>query len=435
MHRWAAFCLVAVLALGATLALAQEPEPSTEAASAASDEGPVMLPAPSEKAVRFYKSGNVLWIVRQAWDLLVPAVILFTGLSARMRNAARSIGRYWLFTVAAYAVLYTLLGFIVNIPLSYYAEYVRMHAYGLSNQTINKWASDTLIGLGIEIVVMALVLWVPYLLLKKSPKRWWLYTGLLMYVFFAITFFVKPIVIDPMFNDFGAMQDKALERRILAIADRAGIEGGKVYEVNKSEDTKAYNAYVTGIFQSSRIVLWDTTIKGLSEDQLLFVMAHEMGHYVLWHTYKAILFMGTLMLVGLYVIHRASGWVIARYKDRIGFDSLSDVASYPLVMLLLTATMFLLTPVSNAYSRYNEHEADRFGLELTQDNHAAASAFVKLFEENLGYPYPGPLVKLWRSTHPPLGERVAFCNDYKPWAEGQPLLYDHLFKAVDAAPE
>lgn len=435
MHRWAAFCLVAVLALGATLALAQEPEPSTEAASAASDEGPVMLPAPSEKAVRFYKSGNVLWIVRQAWDLLVPAVILFTGLSARMRNAARSIGRYWLFTVAAYAVLYTLLGFIVNLPLSYYAEYVRMHAYGLSNQTINKWASDTLIGLGIEIVVMALVLWVPYLLLKKSPKRWWLYTGLLMYVFFAITFFVKPIVIDPMFNDFGAMQDKALEQRILAIADRAGIEDGKVYEVNKSEDTKAYNAYVTGIFQSSRIVLWDTTIKGLSEDQLLFVMAHEMGHYVLWHTYKAILFMGTLMLVGLYVIHRASGWVIARYKDRIGFDSLSDVASYPLVMLLLTATMFLLTPVSNAYSRYNEHEADRFGLELTQDNHAAASAFVKLFEENLGYPYPGPLVKLWRSTHPPLGERVAFCNDYKPWAEGQPLLYDHLFKAVDAAPE
>lgn len=435
MHRWAAFCLVAVLALGATLALAQELKPSTEAASAASDEGPVMLPAPSEKAVRFYKSGNVLWIVRQAWDLLVPAVILFTGLSARMRNAARSIGRYWLFTVAAYAVLYTLLGFIVNLPLSYYAEYVRMHAYGLSNQTINKWASDTLIGLGIEIVVMALVLWVPYLLLKKSPKRWWLYTGLLMYVFFAITFFVKPIVIDPMFNDFGAMQDKALEQKILATADRAGIEDGKVYEVNKSEDTKAYNAYVTGIFQSSRIVLWDTTIKGLSEDQLLFVMAHEMGHYVLWHTYKAILFMGTLMLVGLYVIHRASGWVIARYKDRIGFDSLSDVASYPLVMLLLTATMFLLTPVSNAYSRYNEHEADRFGLELTQDNHAAAAAFVKLFEENLGYPYPGPLVKLWRSTHPTLGERVAFCNDYKPWAEGQPLLYDHLFKAVDAAPE
>ncbi|NUM54435.1 MAG: M48 family metallopeptidase [Candidatus Hydrogenedentes bacterium] len=434
MQRWAACCLLAVFAFGAGHSFAQEPSPSHTTASNA-EKGPVVLPPPSEKAVQFYRSGNVLWAIREVWDLLVPAIILFTGFSARMRRFAAWAGRYWFFTIAIFAAVYTLLTFAANLPLDYYAQYVRMHAYGLSNQTLGKWAQDTLIALAIEMVVTALFLWVPYLLLKKSPKRWWLYTGLLMYVFFAIVFFVKPIAIDPMFNDFGSMKDKALEQKILALADRAGIEGSDVFEVNKSEDTKAINAYVTGIFNTGRIVLWDTTIKGLSEDQLLYVMAHEMGHYVLYHAYFAIAFMGTLMLIGLYVIHRASGWVIARYGSRIGFDRLSDVASYPLIMVLLSATMFVLTPASNAYSRYNEHEADRFGLELTQDNHAAASAFVKLFQENLGYPYPHPLIKLWRSTHPPLGERVQFCNEYKPWAEGKPLVYGHLFRESETAPQ
>lgn len=434
MRWWIVVCL---LASGCLLPVRAQDSPPPASATPAPeiahvDNGPVVLPPPTEAAVRFYKSGVLLWLFGKAWGLLVPAVVLFTGLSARMRNAAAWLGRYWFFTIAIYAVLYSALTFLTDLPLNFYSQFVRMHSYGLSNQTFEKWASDSLTSLGIEMLIGALFLWVPYLLLKKSPRRWWLYTGLLMYVFFALVFLIKPVAIDPLFNTFGPMQDKALEQKILALASRAGIEGSKVYEVNKSTDTKTYNAYVTGILNTKRIVLWDTTIKGLSEDQLLYVMAHEMGHYVLGHAYSGILFMGTLMLVGLYVIHRASGWIIARCKGRIGFDQLSDIASYPLVLLLLSATMFVLDPVSNGYSRFHEHEADRFGLELTQNNHAAASAFAKLFTENLGYPNPHPLVKVWRATHPPLGERVAFCNEYKPWAEGKPLRYAHLFKAAGA---
>ncbi len=435
MNRWMLFCLVAVVAWGAVLARAQDPPPTAapDSVSATSaDRGPVVLPPPSEKAVQYYKSGNVLWLFREAWGLLVPAVILLTGFSARMRNLAAWIGRYWFFTIALYAVFFSGIMFLIDLPLDFYSQYVRSHDYGLSEQALGKWVSDSFTGLAIEMVVGALILWVPYLLLKKSPKRWWLYTGLLSYVFLAIGLFVNPIVIDPLFNDFGPMQDKALEQKILALADRAGIEGGDVYEVNKSEDTKTYNAYVTGIFQTKRIVLWDTTIKGLTEDELLFVMAHEMGHYVLGHVYSTILFVGTLMLFGFYIVHRVSRWIIERYKSRLGFDRLSDVASYPLIIFLLSAMMLVLDPIGNTYSRYHEHEADRFGLELTQNNHAAASAFAKLFAENLGYPNPHLLVKLWRATHPPMGERVAFCNEYKPWVEGKPLEYSHLFKAAKA---
>ncbi len=434
------FCLAAILFSAPAQDTPPSPAPDTPTSVNAptttdADRGPVVLEPPSEKAVQFYKTGIGLWLFQTGWDLIIPAIILLTGFSAYLRTIAQRLGRYWYFTIVLYVALFGIVSFVINLPIAYYTQFVRMHAYGLSNQVFDKWIKDAFIGLGVEIVAGALFLWVPYLLLKKSPKRWWLYTGLLMYVFYAGIFIVKPVVIDPLFNDFGPMQDKALEQKILALADRAGIEGGRVFEVNKSEDTKTYNAYVTGIGPTSRIVLWDTTIKGLAEDQLLFVMAHEMGHYVMKHAYKNILFIGTIMLLGFYVIHRASGWIIERYKNRLRFDSLSDVASYPLILFLLTATMLVLDPITNSYSRHNEHESDRFGLELTQDNYAAASAFKKLFEDNLGYPNPHLLVKLWRNSHPPLAERVAFCNTYKPWAEGQTLTYGHLFKAAEAAPK
>lgn len=444
MKRCIVVCLLFCLAAILFTALAQDTPPSTapDAPSTTSapatdnaDRGPVVLQPPSEKAVKFYKTGVALWLFQTAWDLIIPGIILLTGFSAYLRTIASRLGRYWYFTIALYVALFGIVSFIINLPLAYYTQFVRMHAYGLSNQTFAKWIQDGAIGLAVEIVAGALFLWVPYLLLKKSPKRWWLYTGLLMYVFYAGIFIVKPVVIDPLFNKFGAMQDKALEQKILALADRAGIEGSRVFEVNKSEDTKTYNAYVTGIGPTARIVLWDTTIKGLTEEQLLYVMAHEMGHYVLKHAYKNILFIGTIMMVGFYVIHRASGWIIERYKHRLRFDSLSDIASYPLILFLLTATMLALDPITNSYSRHNEHESDRFGLELTRDNYAAASAFKKLFEDNLGYPNPHFLVKIWRASHPPLAERVEFCNTYKPWAEGQPLQYGHLFKAAEAAPK
>ena len=190
---------------------------------------------------------------------------------------------------------------------------MRQHAYGLSNQTLGKWFGDQLKGLLIGIVVGFLFLWIPYLLLKKSPRRWWLYTGLLAIPFLILVILVQPVWIDPLFNKFGPMNNKELEAKILALAERAGIEGSRVYEVAKSEDTKALNAYVTGFGATKRIVLWDTTIAKLDEDELLFVMGHEMGHYVLGHVWKSILFFSLLIIVTLYAIHRTAGWLIDKF--------------------------------------------------------------------------------------------------------------------------
>src|SRR5262249_43361738 len=160
-------------------------------------------------------------------------------------DLAKTIGRKWYFTIVVYFVLFSALSFLLDLPLSYYQDFVREHAFGLSNQSFGKWFGDNLKGLMVGCIGAALFLWIPYWLLKKSPKRWWLYTGLAVIPFLFFVVLISPIWIDPLFNKFGPMKDEALEARILALADRAGIEGSRVYEVEKSVDTKKLNAYVT----------------------------------------------------------------------------------------------------------------------------------------------------------------------------------------------
>jgi STE24 endopeptidase len=162
-------------------------------------------------------------------------------------------------------------------------------------------------------------------------------------------------------------------------------------------------------------------------------MGHEMGHYALGHVTRSILLSSLVVLVCLFVVDRAGRWLVGRCSRRFGFETLADVASVPLLVLLLQVTGLALSPVVMAYSRAQEHEADVFALELTQTNHSAASAFAKLQQENLGVPWHGILEKLWRSTHPSIGERIEFCNNYHPWARGRPLVFGPYFRPGPAA--
>jgi len=406
----------------------QAAEPRLADAASPADTGPVAVPEPTEKALQHARGGNWLWAFDQLWGLLVPGVILFTGFSSKLRDVARRIGRNWFFTIVAYFALFVLITFVIGLPLSYFSGYVRPHAYGLSNQAFGKWFGDELKGLMVGLIMGGLLLWIPYRLVKKSPRRWWLWTSVLAIPLAAFFLLIAPVVIDPLFNKFGPMKDKVLEQKILDLAGRAGIEGARVFEVDKSKDTNTVNAYVTGFGGSKRIVLWDTTIAKLAPDELLFVMAHEMGHYVLGHVMKSIFFFAVLILVTLYAAYRLQDGLIARFSTRFGFAELGDIASLPLVMMLIGVLSFFVTPVAAGYSRWQEHEADRFGLEITRNNHAAATAFVKLQQENLGVPRRSLLYKLWRADHPLLGDRIDFSNAYRPWDEGKPGRYEHLFK-------
>jgi Zn-dependent protease with chaperone function len=376
---------------------------------------PVAVPEPSALAMEYYRTGNLFWILNRVWALAVPFALAFSGFSARLRAFAQRFARGWFFTVCVYIGLLLLLIYLIDLPLSYYQGFVRQHAYGMSNQSLGRWARNSMVRLLVDVLVAMALIWFPYWLMAKSQRRWWLYLALLSVPFLFVTMLVVPVFYDPLFNQFGPMKNKELERSILDLAQRAGIEGSRVFEVDKSADTRAVNAYVTGFWQTKRIVLWDTLIAKLNEQELLVVMGHEMGHYVLGHVVRSILLSSILTLAGLFLVDRLGRTLIAKYHARLGFSALSDIASVPLMMMLLEVAFLVLNPIAMAYSRNQEHEADRYSLLLTRANHAAAMAHVKLQTENLGNPRPGWLYKLFRASHPSAGERIDFANSYHPW--------------------
>ncbi|MFO0910697.1 MAG: M48 family metallopeptidase [Isosphaeraceae bacterium] len=392
------------------------------------DASPVPVPQPSEKALRFHQTGHFVWAFGQILTVAFPAVLLVSGASARLRDrAARLTRNRWLGTVAVYLIVFLVIVFLVELPFRYRFGFVRLHEYGLSNQTFAKWLGDSFKGLFVDLVGAIAFAWIPFWLIGRFPRSWWLWMAAGGVPFIAFVALISPVLIDPLFNEFGPMQDKALEARILGLAQRAGIAGGRVYEVNKSVDTRTLNAYVTGLLGTHRIVLWDTLLEKFDEPQILAVMGHEMGHYVLRHVERGVVLSSVLLVVGLFWTDRAGRWALARWGERWGVRTLSDIAAAPLLLILIACSSVVLGPVGLAFSRYQEHEADRFALELTHLNHAAARAFSDFQRENLGIPRPDPFCALFRSSHPCAADRIEFSNTYRPWETGQPSRYAPYF--------
>ncbi|HME70876.1 MAG TPA: M48 family metallopeptidase [Myxococcota bacterium] len=389
---------------------------------------PVSVPEPSALALRWYRTGVIVWIVGLLWGITVPAALFASGLSARLAALAQRLSKRFFFVTALYALLYTAVVFLLGLPFDWYATFLRPHAYGLSSQTEAKWISDALVSFALGGGVAAALLWVPYLLISRTPRLWWLWLSLLCVPFICFVMIVEPVWVAPLYNHFGPMKDTSLEEQILGLAERAGIEGGRVFQVDKSVDTKMVNAYVNGLGATKRIVLWDTLLAKLEPDEVLAVMAHEMGHYVLNHVLLSIpvLFLG--ILVSLYAVHRTAPPIVRRFGAYAHVTTLKDVASLPLVLVLVQLYGFLLAPLGYAFSRHLEHEADRFSLEITRDNHAMASALAKLQTSNLSNPRPAAWLVWLQFTHPPLGERIDFANHYRPWDSGVPLRYAKHFR-------
>jgi len=385
---------------------------------------PVPVPEPTALALRYHFGNNVLWVVDTLVGLLVPGVILFTGWSARLRTwAARVTGGRQRMTLLLYVAAFVVLTSLATVPLDFYQSFVREHAYGLSNQTLGKWLGDSVKALVLSSLVAPLGALFLYWLVRRSPRHWWLWSTAAALPLLAFVYLVVPIWISPLFNKYGPLDDKTLEASILAEARRAGIEGSRVFQVNKSVDTKAISAYVTGFGASKRIVLYDTIIEKLTPEEIRFVVGHEMGHFVLRHVLLGLMGSWLLLGISLYTIARVADRLLTRYGTRFGFDRLDDPASLPLFLLVSSVVSLAATPLLLAGSRHLEHEADRFGLELTRSNHAAATAFVKLQQENLGIPRPELFYTIFRGSHPSLADRIEFANTYHPWTTGAPLVY------------
>lgn len=388
----------------------------------------VPVPEASPEAIAYHQGLDLFWLADQAAGLLIPVLFLFTGWSGRLAGRCRRrVGGRWFWTVTLYAMLYTALATLIQLPLTYAENYVYAHAFDQSSQTMAVWVSEVVNRLIVNLVITALIAWIPYLILYRSPRRWWLWTTAALTPVMLVLFVLSPIWIAPLFNHFGPMQDKALEAKVLALAERGGIEGAPVFEVDASVDSRRLEAYVTGFGPTKRIVLYDTTIQAMDEPELMFVVGHEMKHYLMGDIWKILVIFIAILLGGLFLVDRGGRAALTRWHGRFGFGDLADPASLPLLLFGLSCVMLLVTPGLMAFQRSVEHEADRFGLEITRNNEAAARAFVKLGTESLGLPDPDWLERTFRMSHPSLADRITFANDYHPWADGQPLVYgDHI---------
>jgi STE24 endopeptidase len=355
---------------------------------------------------------NLLFFLTIPYEWLIYIAILVLGVSRKFQEWAKATTKWSALQTAVYLFWLSLIVTLFTFPLNFIA-YRLSTAYGINTQTFSHWLKDELISFWVNYVLMFIIVSVLYWLIRKFEKRWWFYAWLLSIPFMIFLTFIQPVVIDPLYNDFYPLRDKQLEAKILALAEQANIPAEHVFEVNMSEKTNALNAYVTGIGSNSRIVLWDTTLNRLKEDEILFIMAHEMGHYVMKHIYWGIAGYVLLTFIGLYATNKLMRWMIKRWGLNLHVKNIKELASLPLFLLLISLLSFFASPVVNAVSRYEEHAADRYAIELTNNADAAVSAFQELTRAGLSQVNPPYLVKLFRYSHPTILERIIFLDTYQ----------------------
>jgi len=373
------------------------------------------------EAKQYWTKNLMLDFFGIGYGIVVALIFLFTKLSARIRDFAhvKARGRYGRMLI--YLTIYSLLSYVISFPLGWYQGFALEHQYQLTNQSFGAWFGDEMKGLMIGIVASAVIplVMLAYLAIEKV-RLWWVALAIGSVPVIVILTLIQPIVIDPLFNKFTPLKDQVLKQQIIDLAAKAGIPGRNVYQVDKSAQTKKYNAYVNGFGASQRIVLWDTTLEGMKHDEILFVMGHEMGHYRLGHIWKGIGFFSVLSFGLFFLSGLMMTWAVRRFGGQWGFRELHDVASIPLFGLALSLVGLVAQPLSNFYSRGIEHQSDTFGLEVTHLNDAAARAFIKLGSQNKSNPEPPTVLKWFRYSHPPLVERVRYAIEYRPWEEGKP---------------
>ncbi len=370
------------------------------------------VPADKRAQSDAYFEGRYWFIL---WNFLLASAIaiflLASGLSTRLRDFSERLTRSKILQPALYAVPYVVVVYLLSFPLLVYSDFIREHAYGLANQSFGPWFGEQLIGLSLEVVVSGLLMMALYAAFRRAPRTWWLWGAGVGFLFLALQMLIAPVFIAPLFNTYKPLADPEISQPILAMASANQIPVQQVFEVDASRQSKRVSANVSGLFGTTRISLNDNLLKQCTLPEIRAVMAHEMGHYVLNHAFKLILYFG-LFVTGAFAFsfvffERAIGRWGARWQVR----GIADPAGLPLLVLLFTAYFFLLTPLANTAIRVTEREADAFGLNTAREADGFAMVALKLGTyRKLD---PGPLEEVFFFDHPSGRARIRMAMDWK----------------------
>ena len=373
-----------------------------------------------ERAKERAQRGRLLYFVSLGYEALLLAGFFAFGGSRWLVRVISPLAGRWMWAALAAIGIIGLGGALLTLPLDYYRGFVFAHQYGLSNQNSGDWFREYLVSMLVGTLLGVPLILLVYALLRRFPRSWWCWFGVFMLPLSIFFMLIYPLFITPLFNRFTPLHDEELRGTILALAHQQGIQATDVYQMDASRQSNAVNAYVVGIGPTQRIVLYDTLLREFTQDEILFVMAHEMGHYVLGHIPRGILYsvLGTLLAAAL--AFRLSSSLLVRYGARLGYQSLGHPASYPLLLALLMVFSLAATPISNALSRGIEWEADRFAVSAFPHPEAGIAAFENLARINLSEKNPPAWAELLLYSHPSLSKRIATLQRYRdgdpnPW--------------------
>ncbi len=369
---------------------------------------------PPDKKARsdaYFEGGY--WL--QLWDFLLAGAIMIlllqSHLSARIRDWAGRISAWRGVQDLIYFILFLLVTTVVQFPLTVYEGYIREHKYGLATQTFGPWMRDQLVGLAVGAVLGGITVMVLYWTVRRLGKTWWVWGAVVSIILLAFTFLIAPVYIEPLFNTFKKLENPKIKDPILSLARGNGIPATDVYEVDASKQSTRVSAYVNGFLGSERIVLNDNLLNRCTPEEIQSVMGHEMGHYVLHHVYKDMLFYGLLAVIGFAFLNWSMHWSLALWGERWGTREITDVATLPLAVLLFSIFFFVLTPVTNSWTRTQEYEADIFGINAARQPDGEALVDLKLGDyRKLD---PSPLEEMIFFDHPSGRTRITAAMRWK----------------------
>ena len=379
------------------------------------------------KAIAYARARHQLYFLNFAYSIVALLLLLRWRVAPKFRDWAERATRNRFLQACVFAPAFLLTIDLLSLPGGMIGHWLARR-FGQSIQSWGSWSLDWAKGEVLGLALGVCLVWLLYAVMRRSPRRWWIYAWFASLPILVFLVFVSPLVVEPLFFHFTplAASDPELAAQLERVVARAGqdIPETRMYVMNASSKLNALNAYVTGLGASERVVVWDTTIAQMTTPQIVFVFGHEMGHYVLGHIRKGIAFGSAALLVFLFAGARVLEWAIGRCGRGWEIRGVDDWASLPAALLLIVLFSFAFTPIDNAYSRHLEHQADQYGLEvvhgiLPDAPQVAAQSFQILGEVDLEEPNPSWLVKAWFYTHPPIGERIAFAHNYDPWDHGQ----------------
>lgn len=344
------------------------------------------------------------------WALVVAGVVtwaivkwgLLDKIEARIGEKRRNLRAF------AVSLVYFLVSAVLTLPWTIYASWFRETGYGRTSQPISDFLFQLTLSTLITSLIAAVLLMGVYWLIRRTGKRWWLWSGGLVAAALAFVILLSPVLIEPLFNKYEPVPAGEVHDAVVEMAGRAGIPPDKIYMFNGSRQSNNFTANAGGVGNTARVAISDVALKSASLDEVRAVTGHEIGHYVLKHTWYGILFFSVAAIVLFWLADR----LFARFARAFGNNAaIGDPRGLPVLVFMGAAFMLLISPLLNGFARTIETDADQYSLETENKPDGLASALVKTAEYR--YPRPGKLEEIVFYDHPSVEARVRRAMQWK----------------------